>query len=103
MHHLYQEFITVAPAEILGGFSGDQVLPGTPKIESESLLIGQTWWYSSFSAMPFLFVGTMSSLFSLLCLKLGSMDFFQSLLYQIGCSPRESWNEARSVGTTIPS
>ena len=37
-------------------------------------------------SMPFLFVATVSSLFYLLCLKLGSMDFFQSLLSKMGCS-----------------
>lgn len=36
--------------------------------------------------MPFLFVATVSSLFYLLCLKLGSMDFFQSLLSKMGFS-----------------
>jgi len=38
------------------------------------------------AAMPFLFVATVSSLFYLLCLKLGSMDFFQSLLSKMGFS-----------------
>lgn len=37
-------------------------------------------------SMPFLFVATMSSLLYLLCLKLGAMDFFQSLLSKMGCS-----------------
>lgn len=37
-------------------------------------------------SMPFLFVATVSSLFYLLCLKLGSMDFFQSLLSKMGRS-----------------
>lgn len=37
-------------------------------------------------SMPFLFVATVSSIFYLLCLKLGSMDFFQSLLSKMGRS-----------------
>lgn len=36
--------------------------------------------------MPFLFVATMSSLLYLLCLKLGSMDFFQYLISKMGFS-----------------
>ena len=30
-------------AEIYGGFSDDQVLRGTEKMESESVIIGETW------------------------------------------------------------
>lgn len=37
-------------------------------------------------SMPFLFVATVSSLFDLLCLKLGSMDFFHYLISKIGFS-----------------
>lgn len=37
-------------------------------------------------AMPLLFVATMSSLLYLICMKLGSMDFFQSFLSKMGCS-----------------
>lgn len=37
-------------------------------------------------SVPFLFVATVSSLLYLLCLKLGAMDFFQSLLSKMGCS-----------------
>lgn len=37
-------------------------------------------------SMPFLFVATMSGLLYLLCLKLGAMDFFQSLLSKAGVS-----------------
>ena len=34
-------------------------------------------------AMPLLFVATMSSLLYLICMKLGSIDFFQSFLSKI--------------------
>lgn len=37
-------------------------------------------------SMPFLFVATVSSLFYLLCLKLGSMDFFHYLISKMGFS-----------------
>lgn len=37
-------------------------------------------------SMLFLFVGTVSSLFYLLCLKLGFLDFFQSPLLEMGRS-----------------
>lgn len=37
-------------------------------------------------SMLFLFVGTVSSLFYLLCLKLGFLDFFQSPLWEMGRS-----------------
>lgn len=37
-------------------------------------------------SMPFLFLATISSLLYLFCFKLGSMDFFQSLLLKMGCS-----------------
>lgn len=37
-------------------------------------------------SMPFLFLATISSLLYLICIKLGSMDFFQSLLSKMGCS-----------------
>lgn len=36
--------------------------------------------------MPFLFVGTVFSLFYLLCLKLGSMDLFHYLISKMGFS-----------------
>lgn len=74
-------------AEIYGGFSDDPVLPGTPKSEKKVLLWGKRGGtLLLIKSMPFLFVATISSLLYLLCLKLGSMDFFQSLLFKIGCS-----------------
>ena len=90
MQHLYQALITVVSKKWDRFIADSRMIKYfrvLRRLSQKVFLLGKHGGTLLFKkSMPFLFVATMSSLLYLLCLKLGSMDLFQSLLSKMGCS-----------------
>ncbi|WJZ97153.1 hypothetical protein VitviT2T_015782 [Vitis vinifera] len=90
MHHLLKALITVAPKKWQRFMADSRMIKYyrvLRRLSQKVFLLGTRGGTLLFNkAMPLLFVATMSSLLYLICMKLGSMDFFQSFLSKIGCS-----------------